>query len=92
MICAWWIEARKDQEPILQQICSDFSGVSYVISLLGREPVTAIPIHVSGTGSSIFAERSDAPKMLQHIPMRTLDDVLSASGPLVEPLFLKLDV
>jgi len=86
------VEARKEQEPILQQVCSDLRGVKCAISLLGRGPIASVPFHVSGTGSSIFAERSDAPKALQHMAMQTLDDVVSKWGAQFSSLFLKLDI
>src|SRR6476660_4523914 len=69
------VEARQEQELILQQLCAETSNVNYVIALLGREPVATVPFQVSDTGSSIFAERSDAPRTPRFLPMRTLDDV-----------------
>jgi FkbM family methyltransferase len=86
------IEAREEQERALQQVSSDLPNVDYIFSLLGRETHDSVPFHVSGTGSSIFSERSDATQVLRTIPMRTLDDVLSNSKSLAEPLFLKLDI
>jgi FkbM family methyltransferase len=86
------IEARKEQEATLQRVCSEFSGLNYVIALLGREPQAAVPFHVSGTGSSIFAERSDTARVLRQMPMRTLDEVVAEFELLDEPLFLKVDI
>lgn len=86
------IEARAEQESTLQQVFSELQDVDYRIGLLGREAIAAVPFHVSGTGSSIFAERSDAKRMLRQMPMRTLDDLLSEYERLREPLFLKLDI
>jgi FkbM family methyltransferase len=86
------IEARVEQEPALQRLRMEFPDVDYAIALLGREAIAAVPFHVSGTGSSIFAERSDAQRVLRQVPMRTLDDVSSECKRLREPLFLKLDI
>ena len=82
------IEARKEQEPVLRQVCSLLANVDYVIALLGREAQTAASFHVSGTGSSIFAERSDAERTLRQLPMKTLDDLASGFPKLKAPLFL----
>lgn len=86
------IEARREQEPVLQQVCVSLPGVSYAIALLGQESKEAVSFHVSGTGSSIFAERSDADRTLCSLPMQTLDDVVAGAEGLLAPLFLKLDV
>src|SRR5690242_18354935 len=86
------IEARDEQEPALKRVCKDSRDISYAIALLGRESAAATRFQVSGTGSSIFAERSDAPKTSRVLPMRTLDDVVKADKRLREPFFLKLDI
>lgn len=86
------IEAREEQEPTLQHACKEISSVEYVIALLGRESNASVPFQVNGTGSSMFAERSDAPRAPRTISMRTLDDVFAKSVQLAEPLFLKLDI
>jgi hypothetical protein len=51
------IEVRKEQEPILQRLCSEFSDVNYAISLLGREPVASTPFHVSERASERVKEK-----------------------------------
>ena len=86
------IEARNEQEPVLRQVCSLLANVDYAIALLGREAQTAASFHVSGTGSSIFAERSDAGRVFRQVPMRTLDEVANGFRKLKGPYFLKLDV
>ena len=86
------IEARVDQEPVLGQVCARLPNVNYVIALLGRNAQSAVPFHVSGTGSSIFAERSDADRVLRRMPMRTLDEVANDTFQLKGPLFIKLDI
>jgi FkbM family methyltransferase len=86
------IEARQEQEAALQRVRAELSHVKYVIALLGREPQAAVPFNVSGTGSSIFAERSDAERVLRQVPMRALDEVVAETELLGEPFFLKLDI
>jgi FkbM family methyltransferase len=85
------VEARKELEPVLRQVCSELPRVDYSISLLGRKSAELIPFHVRVTGSSIFAERSDAPGTMQNLAMRTLDEIMSTTQA-AAPLFLKLDV
>jgi FkbM family methyltransferase len=46
---------------------------------------------VSGTGSSLYAERSNAPHSIVKVRTKTLDDVL-ANELVEDPIFLKLDV
>jgi FkbM family methyltransferase len=86
------IEARQEQEPILQRACRKLPDVDYVIALLGSKPSKSVQFQVSGTGSSIYAERSDAPKVPRAMPMQTLDDVVARFNRPVPPLFLKLDI
>src|ERR1019366_3776556 len=63
------IEARQEQEPILQRACKKLSDVDYAIALLGSKPIKSVQFQVSGTGSSIYAERSDAPKVAREVPV-----------------------
>jgi FkbM family methyltransferase len=86
------IEAREELERALKNVCTEISRAEYVIALLGHEAQPSAQFHVSGTGSSLFAERSDAPAASRTIPMRTLDDVVSKHPQLAAPLFLKLDI
>lgn len=85
------IEAREEQKSRLETVCSDLQEIEYVIALLGREPQEAVKFHACDTGSSIFAERSNAPRTQRVLSMRTLDDVCSQFS-LAAPLFLKLDI
>ena len=86
------IEARQEQKPTLQRVCAELPDVELAIALLGRESLASAPFQVSGTGSSIFPERSNAIKVPRMIPMCTLDHVLSSHERIAQPLFLKLDV
>jgi FkbM family methyltransferase len=86
------VEAREEQRASLSLACSELSGVQFAIALLGSEPRSAVEFQVHGTGSSMFAERSDASRTTRQMQMRTLDDVVSADGRLKPPIFLKLDI
>jgi FkbM family methyltransferase len=86
------IEARIEQKSTLERVCSDQFNVNYVIALLGHEAHEAVPFYVSGTGSSIFPERSDVKKVVRRVPMLTIDKISSETERLREPFFLKLDV
>jgi FkbM family methyltransferase len=86
------VEAREEQRSSLSHTCSELSGVQFVIALLGSEPRPDVQFQVHGTGSSLFAERSDASRTTRQLQMRTLDDVASADGRLKPPIFLKLDI
>ena len=84
------IEAREEMQTILRAISSRIPNVSYTIALLGELECDQVPFHVHGTGSSLYAERSDAATTIKMIPMRTLDRIVTRT--LSEPLFIKLDV
>jgi FkbM family methyltransferase len=86
------IEAREEQRSPLNLICSELSGVQFVIALLGSEPRSAVEFQVHGSGSSLFAERSDTSRTTRQMQMRTLDDVVAADGRLKPPILLKLDI
>jgi FkbM family methyltransferase len=86
------VEAREEQRAPLTQICSELSGVQFVIALLGSEPKSDVQFQIHGSGSSLFAERSDALRTTRQLQMRTLDDVVSSDGRLKSPIFLKLDI
>ena len=86
------IEAREEQEPILQRTCAELSKVDHAIALLGSKASKSVQFQISGTGSSIYPERSDAPRVPRSMPMQTLDDIVAKFNRLTPPLFLKLDI
>src|SRR5262249_46338730 len=86
------IEAREEQRASLSRTCSELSNVRFEIALLGSQPKSAVEFELHGTGSSLFAERSNAARTTQKMQMRTLDDVAFSDGRLKSPIFLKLDV
>jgi FkbM family methyltransferase len=86
------VEAREEQRAPLNKICSELSDVQFVIALVGSEPRSDVQFQIHGSGSTLFAERSDVSRTTRQLLMRTLDDVVSSDGRLKTPLFLKLDV
>jgi hypothetical protein len=70
--------------------CSQISQCDFVIRLLGSCERDKIEFHASGTGLSLFPERSNAKRDSVLLPMTTL--VISSYPQLKAPLFLKLDV
>ena len=86
------IEAQPELADDLAAIASKLgSRVTFGIGLLGSEPVSAVPFHTLGTGSSVFEEVTNLEKKAVTLPMMRLDDVAEVSA-LPKPLFLKLDV
>jgi FkbM family methyltransferase len=86
------IEAREEQRALLTQICSALPETQFVIALLGSESKQNVPFHIHGSGSSMFAERSDALRAIRQMQMRTLDEVVSSDIRIKSPIFLKLDI
>jgi FkbM family methyltransferase len=86
------IEARSEEEQRLKVAAKDIGRASYAICLMGADKAASVPFVVSDTGSSVFAERSNAPRTLTSLPMTTLDAVVTPHVELAAPLFVKLDV
>jgi FkbM family methyltransferase len=81
------IEARAKEEERLRATALQLGNARYEICLLGAAPSDAVSFSISGFGSSIFPERSNAAKVETTLPMRTLDDVAEPKS----PTFLKID-
>jgi len=86
------IEAREEQRTTLNLLCSELSNIQFKIALLGPEPKASVQFQVHGSGSSLFAERSDARRSVREMQMSTLDDVVSSASSFKSPILLKLDV
>lgn len=82
------IEARNEMKTWLDRVVSEHRDISYQIALLGSSECE-IDFHVQDTGSSIYAERSNAPRTVIPINMATLDLLNLSMKP---PLFIKIDV
>ena len=83
------VEAQQSKRPFLEYVCGELGGVRYVQALLGREPGKAVSFYEMETGSSIFPENSDVPRVETSLITTTLDEV---AGPVAAPALLKIDV
>ena len=86
------IEALAEKKTHLDKVKSDLHQAKYELCLLGNEEKTDVVFNVMETGSSLYGERSNAPRSERALPMCTLDNVVGRHPELKEPLFLKLDV
>ena len=73
-------------------MCSEVPAAKFEISLLGREDGRETPFNVMERGSSLYSERSNAPRTQIALKTQTLDSVLRRYPHLGTPLLLKLDV
>lgn len=86
------VEAQSEKKPLLDAVCRDLPLAEYELCLLGKEGGSEVVFNVMETGSSLYNERSNAPRSQRRLPMRTLDSLLTSHPRLRHPLFLKLDV
>jgi FkbM family methyltransferase len=89
------IEPQASKEPLLVQVCNEFSGtVDYVRCLLGseqKEKVTFFEVEGTETNSSVLEDVTIRPGKVVTLKMTTLDDILREKK-VKECTFLKLDV
>lgn len=91
------LEPQTQHRDVLASVCARYApDVRFESVLLGRKEAEAVPFNVmddtsGGTGSSILVENSDVPRHVVHLPMTTLDVLLSTTGFGV-PDLIKLDV
>lgn len=84
------IEPQEAKKPMLEAICAEFPCVQYRSALVSSSKGEAVTFYEMETGSSLYAERSNAARtQTQHIST-TLDAI--AKDDLVENIFLKVDV
>lgn len=86
------IEAQVEKKNFLESVRDELPLVAYNISLLGKEEGSEAIFNVMETGSSIYSERSNAPRTQRSLTIYTLDSVLEENSRLREPFFIKLDV
>lgn len=86
------VEARETQRKKLEEVSKMQKNVEFEIALLGAEPRNDVEFFVLNTGSSIYNERSNAPRSSTRLPMLMLDELVARHDRLKPPLFLKLDV
>ena len=84
------IEAQAAKKTMLDKVCADLPDVTYSSSLLGATNGEAVDFYEMETGSSFYAEQSNAPRQTKKMLTETLSTVAkSFQG---ENLFLKIDV
>ena len=86
------IEPQANKEPLLVQVCNEFSGtVNYVKCLLGSDQKQGVAFFEMESGSSVLEEATNHPRNIVALKMTTLDSVLREKK-VEECTFLKLDV
>jgi FkbM family methyltransferase len=84
-------EALEEKRQLLQTICNHNKNFRLEIFLLGRRDMEERQFYVQETGSSLYAERSNAGRNLRTMATARLDTVLAKHN-VAAPIFLKLDV
>ena len=85
------IEALPEKEKYLAKIKMEYSNVDYEMALLGARPAENIKFYKMNTGSSVFEEQSNVSREIISLPMKTLDQIVSARK-INKISLLKLDV
>src|SRR4051794_15085098 len=69
------VEAQQSKQPILEAVCRDLADVRHVQALLGSTSGETKQFFEMETGSSMFAENSNAPRTSRELKTSTLDEV-----------------
>ena len=86
------IEAQAEKKTQLEAVCVDLRQASFELCLLGDKDGVDAVFSVMETGSSLYSERSNAPRTRRTLTMHSLDSVLKQHPQIQAPLFVKLDV
>jgi FkbM family methyltransferase len=89
---ALMVEAQAPLIPALETYAASRAGLHCEHAVLASKAGLDVTFHEMGTGSSIFAEASNAPRSSTKMISRTLDDVVGAALPDDQDIFLKIDV
>lgn len=89
---ALMVEPQKKLIPALERYSASEAGLRCVHALLAGDEGREVAFNEMGTGSSMFAEASDAPRTVQRMETATLDRVALAALPDARDLFVKIDV
>lgn len=82
-------DALEESRPYLERF--EREQFNYQICVLAAESGVEREFSVNATGSSLFPERSNAPRSIKRVRTTTLDEALDGKR-LAAPIFLKLDV
>lgn len=83
------VEAQPSKRPGLETVCRELGDVRYAQALLSSRSGEPKQFFEMETGSSMFAENSNAPRTSRELKTSTLDEV---AGKVPEGAFLKIDV
>ena len=72
------IEAQAAKKTMLDKVCADLPHVTYSSSLLGAKNGEAVDFYEMETGSSFYAEQSNAPRQTKEMLTETLSTVAKA--------------
>lgn len=86
------IEAQAALIPSLRQYAEQQAGLDVAHAVLAARASQEMTFHEMGTGSSIFAEASNAPRDAVTVLTQTLDDVANDFLTQKSSVFLKIDV
>lgn len=86
------VEAQAALIPALHQFAEQQQNLQVAHAVLAAEGNQEVTFHEMGTGSSMFAEASDAPRDTVVLTTQTLDDVANDLVRKTSCLFLKIDV
>jgi FkbM family methyltransferase len=85
----YMFDALEESRSYLEKF--DTAQFEFQICVLAAESGVEREFAISGTGSSLFSERSDAARSLTKVTTITLDEALETKT-VANPVFLKLDV
>ncbi len=85
------VEPQDDKASLLAEIVRQHPNVSYRKTLVGRAPQERVEFYEMESGSSIYEERTEHPRVLKGYSMTTLDSLL-AGNEADKEIFLKMDV
>lgn len=83
------VEAQEAKRPILEQVAAELPRTTCALALLGRSAGRKVEFFEMETGSSMFAERSNAGRTSRILQTTTLD---ALAEDMAGPIFLKADV
>lgn len=86
------VEAQAGRLAELEALAATERHLSVAHAILGAREGQAVDFFEMGTGSSVFPETSDAPRMTSRQVTRTLDQVVAERLGSVRDAFLKIDV
>ena len=84
------VEPQIGKKELLDLIQKGNLQIQYINALVGREKIDNVAFYEMGTGSSVYEERTDTPRVVNYYDMKTLDSLLDLDS--YDDIFLKLDV